>query len=715
MKKQRPTRHHASSIALGLLLALCGFMIGCGKSSGPGVGSGDLQAAIKARTEVTERALEVLKTDEQIRDLMRKVIAKADAKQTEGNILLTKDRYPEAVEAFNESARLYRQVADGKIVLDQLAKAEIKAATARMLAGATAKPEQLNDARRLETNAEGYLQAGEFEPALAEYEKARDAYAKLLPSEGEATLEQAVAARTAMLAARDQIKNLPPIGSSRNDDLQMPQRRLGVANADIRNAPKEPKPGSFSGLTSGARKAESAASDALEDRQYTQARALFVVAEKLYREAAVAQGKREAILTSRQSAEDTMKKADVAFRGSARPASFERGKQVLADADKALAEDDFETAKPLLTAAAEQFAVVRGEAEQMNTLADAQQAWSAALAAADEDLLNKHASSDFQAAKAQAAAAQTQAASGQVPLATAQFKLATTALAAAVAAATTKKETTAKAAPVIAQLDSAVAGGDKFGAEDILAELEILIPSDPRMDGLRDKVTAMPAESVDLGGGVRIELVLIRPGSFMMGSDSGNGDEKPVHKVTLTQPFHLGKFKVTQEQWQAVMGSNPSNFKGPKLPVENLSWDDCQGFMAKLQEKTGRKFVLPTEAQWEYACRAGTTGDYAGNLDAMAWYNQNSGGTTHPVGQKQPNAWGLYDMHGNVWEWCRDWYGNYPGGSVTDPTGPPQGSLRVIRGGCWGFVAGYCRSAFRGRIDPGIRYVDLGFRLALAP
>ena len=154
---------------------------------------------------------------------------------------------------------------------------------------------------------------------------------------------------------------------------------------------------------------------------------------------------------------------------------------------------------------------------------------------------------------------------------------------------------------------------------------------------------------------------------------------------------------------------------GTTLAAENLSWDDCQGFMAKLQEKTGRKFVLPTEAQWEYACRAGTTGDYAGNLDAMAWYNQNSGGTTHPVGQKQPNAWGLYDMHGNVWEWCRDWYGNYPGGSVTDPTGPPQGSLRVIRGGCWGFVAGYCRSAFRGRIDPGIRYVDLGFRLALAP
>ena len=151
---------------------------------------------------------------------MRKVIARADAKQTEGNILLNKDRYSEAVEAFNESARFYRHVADGKMVLDQLNKAEEYAATARMLAGATANPDQLNDARRLETNAEGYLQAGEFEPALAEYEKARAAYAKLIPSEGAATLEQAVAARTAMLAARDQVKNLPPFGSAREYDLR---------------------------------------------------------------------------------------------------------------------------------------------------------------------------------------------------------------------------------------------------------------------------------------------------------------------------------------------------------------------------------------------------------------------------------------------------------------------------------------------------------------
>ena len=454
----------------------------------------------------------------------------------------------------------------------------------------------------------------------------------------------------------------------------------------------------------------------MEDRQYTPARSLFVAAEKLYREAAVAQPKHEAAVTSRQSAEDTMKKADAAFKGSARPASFERGKQALADADKALAEDDLETAEPLLTAAAEQFAAARGEADQLNALAAAQQAWSAALAAADEDLLNKHTSSDFQAAKAEAAAAQTQAASGQVPLATSQFKRATTALAAAVADATTKGNAP-KAAPAIARLESVVAGRDKFAAEDILAELQTLIPSDPRMAGLREKVAAMPGlkktESVDLGGGAGIELVLIRPGSFMMGSDSGG--EKPVHKVILTQSFYLGKFEVTQEQWQAVMGSNPSNFKGPKLPVENVSWDDCQSFLAELQVKTGRKFMLPTEAQWEYACRAGTTGDYAGNLDAMAWYSENSGNTTHPVGQTRANAWGLYDMHGNVLEWCADRYSDYPSDAVSDPAGPSSGSFRVYRGGSWYDPADFCRSACRNWRIPGGRNYCLGLRLALAP
>ena len=726
MKHLRPTQRRTPSILLSLLLALVSAATGCGNRNSDASqarASGNLQEAIKARTEVTELQLEVVKTDKEILDLMRKVVAKADAKQSEGNILLTKDRYTDAVDAFKESARLYRQVADGKKLLGRLAKAGRNTATARMLAEATAKPDQLKEARRLETNAEAYVQAGEFEPALAEHEKARAAYAKLLPSEGVATLEQAVAARTAMQAARAQIKNLSPVASARGSaELRALRRRLGASSTDADSTSKEPKAGSFSDLVDRAHKAESAASDALEDRQYTPARSLFVAAEKLYREAATAQAKREAVMASRQSAEDTLKKADAAFKSSARPASFERGKQALADADKALGEDDLEAAKPLLVTAAEQFGAARAEADQMNALGEAQQAWSAALAAVDEELLKKHVAADFQAARAQAEAAQIQASSGQTVAATAQFKQAAAALASVAARANTLANA-AKAAPVVARLESAVAVQDKLQAESTLAELEKLIPADSRMAGLRAKTAALPwgkTGTIDLGGGVQMELVFVRPGSFMMGSDAGSSDEKPVHKVTLAKPFYLGKFEVTQEQWQAVMGSNPSNFKGPKLPVENVSWNDCQSFLTKLQEKTGRKFALPTEAQWEYACRAGTTtrysfGDSDASLAEYGWFSSNSGSTTHPVGERKPNPWGLYDMHGNVWEWCADWFASsYPSGDATDPQGALSGSSRVLRGGAWIGSAVALRSSFRSDLRPDYCYYrDIGLRCVM--
>jgi formylglycine-generating enzyme required for sulfatase activity len=222
---------------------------------------------------------------------------------------------------------------------------------------------------------------------------------------------------------------------------------------------------------------------------------------------------------------------------------------------------------------------------------------------------------------------------------------------------------------------------------------------------------------------LNLEMAYIRPGTFTMGSENGDSDEKPLTRVTLTKGYWLGKTEVTQGQYEALMGANPSNFKnaGRDAPVEQVSWDEAMQFCRKLTERErqagrlpdGYEYTLPTEAQWEYACRAGTTADYAGNLDAMAWYNQNSGNTTHPVAQKQANAWGLYDMHGNVWEWCRDWYGNYQGGSVTDPTGPTSGSFRVYRGGGWDLDAGCCRSAVRFGYVPGGRGDDLGFRLAL--
>jgi curved DNA-binding protein CbpA len=219
--------------------------------------------------------------------------------------------------------------------------------------------------------------------------------------------------------------------------------------------------------------------------------------------------------------------------------------------------------------------------------------------------------------------------------------------------------------------------------------------------------------TVDLIGGVKIDLVLIQPGTFMMGAN-------PAHKVTLTKPFYMGKYEVTQEQWRAVVGDSPSYFKdgaeAGKRPVEQVSWNDInEKFLPKLAASMAKGFTvrLPTEAEWEYSCRAGTSGDYAGELEEMGWYKSNSGGTTHPIGQKKANAWGLYDMHGNVWEWCKDWFGLYPRSDITDPTGGLSGSIRVNRGGCWHDGAADCRSVIRGgnaRIYSGFY---LGFRVAM--
>jgi len=227
-----------------------------------------------------------------------------------------------------------------------------------------------------------------------------------------------------------------------------------------------------------------------------------------------------------------------------------------------------------------------------------------------------------------------------------------------------------------------------------------------------------------------MKFVRIPSGSFMMGSPSselGLDGDKTQHRVTLTRPYYMQATEVTQGQWKAVMGNNPSNFSncGDNCPVENVSWNDCQEFIRKLNQKEGtNKYRLPTEAEWEYACRAGTEtayswgnqGDcgkanYGGSWVSSECKSENPG-QTMKVASFGPNVFGLYDMHGNVWEWCSDWYGDYPGGTVTDPGGPSNGSHRMFRGGSWDFGAGYCRSASRGRNDPGLRLDDLGFRLA---
>lgn len=217
------------------------------------------------------------------------------------------------------------------------------------------------------------------------------------------------------------------------------------------------------------------------------------------------------------------------------------------------------------------------------------------------------------------------------------------------------------------------------------------------------------------------DFARIPAGEFMMGSEYGGSDEndeRPVHRVRISQSFELGKYEVTQVQWETVMGQNPSFFKGANLPVESVSWDDVQQFISRVNELDDQfVYRLPTEAEWEYACRAGSTGDYAGNLSAMAWYENNSGKETHPVGQKQPNVWGLYDMHGNVLEWVQDWYGDsyYSGSPTTDPPGPNSGLYRVFRGGSWYEPAAFCRSADRSHFKPSDRFLILGFRLVRTP
>ncbi len=225
-----------------------------------------------------------------------------------------------------------------------------------------------------------------------------------------------------------------------------------------------------------------------------------------------------------------------------------------------------------------------------------------------------------------------------------------------------------------------------------------------------------------------LEMIPVKAGSFTMGSprDEPQRDktEGPQTKVKLSHSFWLGKTEVTQAHYEAIIGANPSRFKevGPNAPVEEVSWDDAMDFCIALteRERTNKRlpksyvYTLPTEAQWEYACRAGTTSPFAGHPSAMAWSNGNSRETTHPVAMLQPNNWGFYDMSGNVLEWCFDWYGDYPGGSVKDPSGTKRGHFRMARGGSWRMDSRVGRSAARAGGSQGRRDYTIGFRVALS-
>jgi formylglycine-generating enzyme required for sulfatase activity len=293
--------------------------------------------------------------------------------------------------------------------------------------------------------------------------------------------------------------------------------------------------------------------------------------------------------------------------------------------------------------------------------------------------------------------------------------------------------------PVLASWQSAVAADDVARAES--AKREILEFAEAGICTWAETLVAAPDASIITDQSTReriittelpwrvkdratgIEMVLIPSGKYMRGASPGDSeafnDERPPHEVVITKSFYLGVYEVTQSEWQKLMGSNPSHFKGARLPVESVSWNDTQEFLGK-----SKGLRLPTEGEWEYACRAGTTGSRYGDLDQVAWHGNNSGGTAHAVGSKQPNGFGLHDMLGNVREWCSDWYGAYPGGSEVDPSGPSSWKnpvfpdseeYRVFRGGSRYSQDSYCRASDRGDGAPADGNDGLGFRVARTP
>ena len=225
-------------------------------------------------------------------------------------------------------------------------------------------------------------------------------------------------------------------------------------------------------------------------------------------------------------------------------------------------------------------------------------------------------------------------------------------------------------------------------------------------------------EKADLGNGVSLNMVLIPGGKFKMGSpasEKGRSDDEKQHEVSLTNPFYMCKYEVTQGQWEALMGDNPSDTKGATLPVTHVSWEECQKFIKKLNAKTNGGYRLPTEAEWEYACRAGTIIAYSVGASLTNTDANIEGGGIKEVGSYKANAFGLYDMHGNVWEWCEDSYGDYPEGALTDPRGPATGEYRVLRGGSFTDDVSKARSSFRFYYSPSDRSRNDGFRLARTP
>lgn len=262
-----------------------------------------------------------------------------------------------------------------------------------------------------------------------------------------------------------------------------------------------------------------------------------------------------------------------------------------------------------------------------------------------------------------------------------------------------------------------IACGCQNGSDQALDSDEPTQRTEIELTPQQREIFEAPVETNSIG----IQLKELPAGEFIMGSDNGEDNAKPALQVVLTDPFFISVHEVTQAQYEEVMGTNPSQFKSPRNPVEQVRWEMAVEFCRRLSElpaekAAGHVYRLPTEAEWEYACRAGTEtrfnfGDDGSALTDFAWYSDNEGSTTQPVGKKSPNAWGLFDMHGNAAEWVQDWYADYPDGPQTNPSGPAESSFRVYRGGSWFSNASSCESSYRFGVVPPFRNNYLGFRV----
>ena len=418
---------------------------------------------------------------------------------------------------------------------------------------------------------------------------------------------------------------------------------------------------------------------------------------------------------ARQAAGKAGAEADAADLWTQAGAAYENARALFEDGK-------FDEAVQAFGKAAGEYGNARKLAENVARVREAKSAYEMALGAQDADKLAKHGGAKWTEVLDAVKAAT--GAGNDFEKAVKEYKRARDLLPDAARAA--------EQAYRAALLATAKANDSKERGKTALAALDELLklePNNAEAKALKEKIGEyyVPKPGDVLTNSIGMKLAYIPPGEFMMGSPAGEkgryADEGPQHRVRITKGFYMGATEVTQAQWQRVMGNNPSKFKGESLPVETVSWADATEFCRKLSAKEGKTYRLPTEAEWEYACRAGSTGPYAGNgrLDDMGWYSENSGNKTHAVATKQANAWGLYDMHGNVWEWCEDWdgedyYKERPNPDI-DPKGPGQGDngRRVLRGGSWYGSATFCRVGYRNNGTPsGVRNTA-GFRVSRTP